>query len=224
MPPPPLLLGIVTGLAAEARLARPLGLVQAGGGTPEGAAAAAEALIARGAAALLSFGLAGGLDPALPPGALVIPRTLKTTEGDYAIDTALASRFGTPAGALFAAAQPVATVEEKAALFAATGTLAVDLESGAVARTAQAHNLPFAVLRAVCDPAGRALPPAALAALDAGGAIAPFRVAASLLRHPGQIRPLALLAGDAAVARAALRGAVRQSAAWESDGSSSPGR
>jgi adenosylhomocysteine nucleosidase len=219
LPPPLPVLGVVTGLTAEARLARPLGLVRAGGGTPEGAEAAAEALVARGAGALLSFGLAGGLDPALAPGTLVIPLRLQTTAGAYTIDAALARRFGEPAGMLFAAREAVTSAQAKAALFAATGALAVDLESASTARTAAAHGLPFAVLRAICDPATRSLPPAALAALDGSGAIAPFRLLASLLRHPGQVRALALLAADAAVARAALRRAVRQSAAWETGGS-----
>jgi len=65
-------------------------------------------------------------------------------------------------------------------------------------------GLPFAVLRAVCDPAEALLPPAALAALDALGAISIWSVAASLLRHPGQIFDLIALGRAAAAARAAL--------------------
>ncbi len=212
-------LGIVTGLAAEARLARPLGLVAAGGGTPAGAAAAAAMLIARGVTALLSFGFAGGLDPALAPGALVLPHTLVTATARLAIDPELAGRFGTPQGTLFAARAPVLSVEAKAALFAATGACAVDVESEAVAQAAAARRLPFAVLRAVCDPAWRALPPAALAALDATGAIAPLGLLAALARAPAQLPALVLLAHDAQAARAALRRVVSQSAACGSDGS-----
>jgi adenosylhomocysteine nucleosidase len=81
----------------------------------------------------------------------------------------------------------------------------VDMESGAVAAVAAAHGLAFAVLRAICDPAARDLPPAALAALDAGGAIMALRVGASVLRDPAQIPALFKLAADAARARAALR-------------------
>ena len=62
----------LAGLAAEARIAARLGLpVAIGGGTATGAAQAAERL-APDVSALLSFGLAGGLDPDLaarhPPG------------------------------------------------------------------------------------------------------------------------------------------------------------
>jgi adenosylhomocysteine nucleosidase len=103
----------------------------------------------------------------------------------------------------------VAEAAAKAALFAGTGACAVDLESGAVARVAARHGLPFAVLRAVCDPAGRTLPPAALVALDAGGAIVPLRVALALLRRPNQLPALLALAHDAAAARRALHARVQ---------------
>jgi adenosylhomocysteine nucleosidase len=202
-------LGIVTGLAAEARLARPLGLVEAGGGTPEGAEAAAGRLAARGAAGLISFGLAGGLDPSLRPGAVVVPVDVLEGARRYPTDVALSSRLGGAAGTLLAAGHVVTEAAAKAALFATTGASAVDLESGAVARVAARHGLPFAVLRAVCDPAGRTLPAAALVALDEGGAIVVLRVALAVLRRPGQIPALIALARDAAAARRALLDRVR---------------
>src|SRR3712207_2397214 len=69
------------------------------------------------------------------------------------------------------ARHPVATVAEKANLHSRTGAALVDLESLAVARVCRDHGRPFAVLRAVADPAERALPPAALAGLDEAGRI-----------------------------------------------------
>jgi adenosylhomocysteine nucleosidase len=207
VPPPwcaPLRPGLVVGLAAEARIAARLGPVLAGGGQPEGAEAAAERLVAAGATALISFGLCGGLDPALRPGDLVVPDTIMTDNDRYDTDTRLAGHLGTPAGTLYAAGTAVAHPDGKAALFARTRAVAVDLESGAVARVAARHGLPFAVLRAVCDPANLGLPPAALVALDAHGAVAPLRVVASLLARPGQLGTLLRLARAATKARAAL--------------------
>ena len=205
----PLLPGLVTGLAAEARLAARLGAALAGGGLPAGAEAAAERLVAQGATALVSFGLCGGLDPALDPGALLVPRTVTEAGGTCPTDAVLAAALGGwTCTALAAAAAPVARCEAKRALFAATGAAGVDLESGAVARVAARHALPFAVLRAVCDPADLDLPPLALAALDAGGTIRPARIAASLFARPGQIGALLRLARAAAAARAALVGRV----------------
>jgi adenosylhomocysteine nucleosidase len=198
-------LGIVTGLIAEARIAHPLGQAVAGNGTPAGAELAAEALVARGAKALLSFGLAGGLDPSLKPGDVIVPLAVIEHRISYRADPSLAKALGGGFGGfIVSAGHPVATRAEKADLWGDSMACAVDLESGAVARVAAAHHLPFAVLRAICDPAARGLPPAALAALDTRGTIAIGRVAASVLRHPGQIPALIALARDAAAARRAL--------------------
>ena len=203
-----MILGIVTGLTAEARLARPLGRALAGGGGPEGAEAAAERLAGQGVEGLLSFGLAGGLDPALRAGDIVVPHGVREGEQLIATDPRLSARFGPPGGVLLAGSAVVAEAAEKARLFAMTGAIAIDLESGAVGRVAARHGLPFAVLRAICDPAGRTLPPAALVALDAAGAIGLLRVLASVARHPGQVPALIALGRDAAAARAALRRCV----------------
>lgn len=200
------MLGIVVGLTAEARLARGLGgLTEAGGGTADGAARAAAHLIANGATALLSFGLAGGLAPGLPAGTLVIPTTVTDGAGrSWPTDPAMVQRLGTGAGALLAASAILADAAEKQAAWQSTGALAADIESGAVARAAAAHGLPFAVLRAICDPAERTLPPAALTALDPAGRIRPLALARSLLRRPGQIGGLIALGREAALARTAL--------------------
>lgn len=205
----PLVVGLVTGLQAEARIAARLGVAVAGGGLPAGAAEAAERLVAGGATALVSFGLCGGLDPSLPAGSLQVPRRVLDGTDQFATDEALAAALG-GAGeeVLVAADRPVARRTAKRALFLATGAAMVDLESGAIARVAARHGLPFAVLRAVCDPATLDLPPLALVALDAGGRLRPWRMAASLAGRPGQIGGLLALARDAAAARAALVGRV----------------
>ena len=204
------LFGFVVGLAAEARIARPLGAsIAIGGGTAAGAAQAAEAL-APHVSALISFGLAGGLDPALAPGTLLVPATILSGDEAWAADAGLMTLLGpsTP-GVLFGDDAILATAAAKAALHARTGAVAVDLESAAVARVAARHGLPFAVLRAVCDPAGRDLPRAALAALDGEGRIGALRVATAILARPGDIPALIALGRDAARARRALVTRVR---------------
>ena len=186
-------------------------MVEIGGGLPEGAEAAAERLVARDAAGLISFGLAGGLDPALRAGALVVPAMVIEAGHSYATDPALAARLGgTMAVRALAGTAVLATAAAKLAAHHATGAAIIDLESGAVARVAARHGLPFAVLRAVCDPASRTLPPLALTALDAGGRINTGSVMAALLRQPGQIPALIGLARDALRARAALAHAVHR--------------
>ncbi len=199
-------IGIVVGLVAEARLAAPLGSrTEIGGGGAEGAARAARTLIASGVDALLSFGLAGGLAPGVTAGTLVIPAEIVSAAGGcWLADAALAARLGGPEGALLAGTEIIVTRAAKAAAWLRTGALAVDLESGAVAQTAAAHGIPFAVLRAVCDPASRDLPPAALTALHPDGRVKPWALAGSLARHPGQIAALMALGREAALARRAL--------------------
>ena len=205
-------IGVVVGLAAEARVARRLGWrVAAGGGTAAGAAAAAARLVAEGAGALISCGLAGGLDPALRPGAVIVPCAVLARGVRFATDPTLSRMLGGPTShVVLGADAPVASVAEKRRLRERTDAAAVDLESGAVARVAARHAIPFAVLRAVCDPADTALPPVALVALDAGGAIRAWRVLGSIIADPAQLAPLLALAADAATARRALVARVRR--------------
>ena len=198
-------LGVVVGLAAEARIARSLGEVAIGGGCPDGAAAAAEALVARGVTALLSFGVAGGLDPDLRPGDIAVPVAVLDGGQHYFTDATLCRVLGGATVSLLLAGDAVvADAGAKRLLSAQTGASAVDLESGAVARVARRHGLPFAVLRVVCDPAHRSLPSAAVAALSSAGAIRPLNVLGSIVARPWQIPALLRLARDAALARRAL--------------------
>jgi adenosylhomocysteine nucleosidase len=197
--------GFVTGLRAEARLAAPLGPAEAGGGLPPGAALAAERLVAAGATALVSFGLCGSLDPVLPPGALVIPRVVLPAGGRFVADPDLSAALGGwSCEALLAGDAAAVDRGTKQRLFRTSGAAAIDLESGAVAAAAKRAGIPFAVLRAVCDPAEAGLPPAALAALDADGRVSVWNVARSLLREPSQLPALIALGRAAGVARAAL--------------------
>ena len=200
--------GIVVGLTAEARIARGSGcLVEIGGGTTAGAEAAVRRLIAKGATALLSFGLAGGLDPLLRPGTVLVPEAVLTKGLRIPTDAALSARLGgTTPHTLLGAEQVAASIGAKHRLWVASGCAAVDLESGAVALAAEAHGLPFAALRAICDPAERGLTPAALAALDHAGAIGLFRVIASVIGKPNQLPDLLRLGRDAAAARRTLVG------------------
>ncbi len=159
----------------------------------------------QGATALISFGLAGGLDPGLKPGDVVVPAVVLSNGARLAADAALVRRFGGLTGHTILAGETVAdSAAGKAALRAATGADAIDLESGAVAQVAATHGLPFAIVRAICDPAQRSLPPAALIALNPSGQIGLMPVLRSVLRRPGQIPGLIALGRDAARARRSL--------------------
>lgn len=195
-------IGFITGLSAEAALLKntPF-MVSVGGGTPAGAASAAQNLILQGAQALVSFGLAGGLNPKLKPGTIIIPAYINDAVCDATLTALLG---GATSNKLYASSEIAFTTAQKSALFASTGADAIDLESGAVAAAAEAANIPFACLRAIADPATRTLPPAALIALNASGKISLLSVLMSLARNPAQLASLIALGVDAAKARKAL--------------------
>ncbi len=199
-------IGVIVGLAMEARPARPLGgVVATGGGTAAGAETAAEGLAAGGVTALLSFGLAGGLDPRLRPGHILIPRAVLAAGQNFPTDRGLDRLLGGPTiELLLGETSVVASPEAKRQLWRTTGAAAVDLESWAVAQVAARHELPFAVLRAVCDPAQRSLPRVALAAVGPEGRVRALRMLAALLVHPADLPGLVALAADSALARHAL--------------------
>jgi len=200
-------IGFITGLAAEAKLLRGTGfLLAAGGGEPAGAARAAAALIAQGAQALVSFGLAGGLAKHLQPGEILVPDTVIEGPRSYTCDPALIAFLGgATSGAMLAGKQIAASPADKALLLKRNKkAVAIDLESGAVARAAAAHGLPFAVLRAVADSATRGLPPAALVPLTTDGGIDLPGILRAVAANPAQIPALLGLARDAGKARAAL--------------------
>jgi adenosylhomocysteine nucleosidase len=198
---------LVVGFAAEARVARLSGWqVAIGGGTTQGAALAARALIDAGAVGIISFGLAGGLDPSLPAGTVVVAEAVAANGRVWPADPDLSRRLGGITGHLcLGLDRVVVSADEKRHLNRETGAALVDMESGAVAAVASQSGVPFAVLRAICDPADRALPPAALVALDGAGRLAAARLAMSILANPGQLGALLGLARDAAMARKALR-------------------
>lgn len=205
-------MGVVTGLEFEAELARAAGLTARATG-PEGVVSAVAGLAVGGADALVSFGVAGGLDPALRTGDLVVATEIVGAEGPWPTDEALRADLNARlpdarTGPLYAARRPLASRADKAATFAATGALAVDMESAAIAGRARALGLPFAAVRAVLDPAELSLPAAALAGFGPAGRIAWGPLFRALLREPFSLPGLVDLARRMGPGKAALRRAA----------------
>jgi adenosylhomocysteine nucleosidase len=212
--------GVVAALASEARA---LGASMPRGGDPplselaqlgEGsllalsgigraaAAAAAQALVDAGVSALMTFGLAGGLDPALGPGSVVIPREVLSSDGArYTADQAWRQQVAAAVSPLWAVTEgnllttPLAieTPAGKAAAFRDTGAAAVDMESAAVAEVAARHNLPFISVRVIVDAAADILPRAVVAASRAGR-VRFARLIGGLILAPREIVSLIRLA------------------------------
>jgi hopanoid-associated phosphorylase len=206
----------VSGLIAEARIAERSARVRAvaGGGDAAQLETLVSQAVADGARGLISFGLAGGLDPKLDAGSVLLGRVIVHDGERFAADTAwcryLEQRLPQAQGVTLAGVdRPIAAASEKAALFASTGAAAVDMESHHAARLAREHALPFAALRVVADPAGRTLPAAALAGMRTDGTTDVAAVLGALVENPWQLPELARIANDARRAFAELLRSLR---------------
>ncbi len=217
--------GIVCGMVSEVRA---LGrwaddsriAIAVSGARPGRAEAETRRLVAGGCRVLLSWGVAGGLDPALAPGDLVIPGEVVAEDGarlplsdaviarlDRAIQTSempRSSRGMAKSGAILGLERMVLTVADKADLYQRTGAVAVDMESHRVALVAAEAGLPVLAVRAIGDPAGRALPALAALALGEDGRPRIGPVVAGLLRRPGDVAALLRVRRDTVAALATL--------------------
>ncbi len=205
--------GFLCGFKAEAELLKQFPFVVHGDGGIDGARRALARLPSSEVNALVSFGVAGGLKPGLRPGTLLIPDEIFVEGRAIPVDRPLADglRAKLPQalpGRMTVGSGLLATVEAKAALYAQTQALAVDLESGLLAEAAQAAGLPFIIIRAVADPSDRALPKAAQIPLTPAGRPNLPAILASVLRSPGQIPGLIALGLEMNRAMASLREAV----------------
>jgi adenosylhomocysteine nucleosidase len=151
-------------------------VVQSGPGSARAAAAAATAA-AGGATLLVAWGLAGGLDPKLAAGAVIAPRRVRTLEGPpiavaatwHARLAQLGGELALETGDLLTTDTALESPEAKRSAAAASGAVAVDMESAGVAEAAARAGLPFIALRVVVDGAGDALPHGAERWIDERG-------------------------------------------------------
>jgi adenosylhomocysteine nucleosidase len=184
-----------TGLQRERRIvAGPDVEAVAGGGDH----ARLEALLDRlaaGARGIISIGIAGGLAPHLHAGHWVVADAVLVDDMSVPTDSLWTGRLAArlpeaTRGLVLGANAMVAEATQKAALHLVTGALAVDMESHVVARVAQRHRLPFAVVRVVSDAARHSLPPAARVGMKSDGRMDLPSVLRSLVAKPGQLPAL----------------------------------
>lgn len=203
-------LGIVTGMVSEARLLDGLGFeLISGGGHAEVTRRKAEALVAQGARGLVSFEIAGALDPALKPGDLIVADGVQLQDGRVISCDAdwcdrVAAKVKAATGLVAGRSVAAASRAEKAALRRESQAIAVDMESHHVAEVAETHGLPFIVIRAIADTAGDDVPDAALVGLNDEGRPAIGAVLLSLLKKPWQLPGLIRVAFRSRTAMNAL--------------------
>ncbi len=173
--------------------------VLAGGGDAARLERELEALLHAGPALVFSSGIAGGLDPSLACGAVVI-------DGDATVVKRLGAALPGAVRATIAGQDAIiAGLAGKAALRQATGAVAVDMETHIAARVARRHSAPFVAIRVISDTADEVLPPAALVGMRPDGGVALGAVLASLARNPAQLPALIRTGRHAALALRTLR-------------------
>lgn len=204
-------IGIVVGMKAEAEralapsLALPVAFqpkVFVSGASPTRAYEGAKALIVEGVDALLSFGLAGGLDPMLSTGDIVVAELVVLPDGSRVgtdatwraqLREALVGLGRISVGDIVGQDRAITTTREKAVLELRTGAGAVDMESHATARAAREAGLPFMALRVILDPASRSIPWTALAGLGPDGDTRLWPVIGRLIIKPWELPGLVAL-------------------------------
>jgi adenosylhomocysteine nucleosidase len=206
---------IVTGLYSEARIAAGAGMtVICSSSDPGQLRAQLNAFDHASVRGIISFGIAGGLDPSLKAGDLVVASEIMAADNRWTtapalsealVDGANIGRRRIVAGTIVGAEEIILDPRDKVVLHRQTGATAVDMESHIAAAYAALVGLPFAALRVINDPASRSLPALALNALKPNGDICPRKVLRGVARRPAMIPSLMRTAHDFNRAIATLR-------------------
>src|SRR3984885_6775859 len=207
---------IVTGLVQEARIAAGPGMtVICSSSDPQQLRALLTVFDPSTIRGVISFGVAGGLDPTLRSGDVVVATEVLAGDTRWlaglALNEELIASVGLGSrrvvrGGLAGVEEVVVARDGKAALRSETGAAAVDMESHIAAAYAAEAGLPFAALRVISDPASRALPALALAAIKPNGDIDLRKVLRGLARNPMTLRALVSTGIDFNRALRSLRG------------------
>lgn len=169
-----------------------------------------------GAKGLVSFGVCGGLDPALPAGSVVLPQTI-LAPSEIPVDMAwrnrlqkiLTEQYDISSGALLTVKKTVTSVEEKTRLFNQTGACVIDMESGLLAIEAAKHGLPFIAVRVVHDPASQAIPAAFADIINPRGQISVWKLLKGLAFNWPGAKVIQEASNNDKQARANLAGLTR---------------
>jgi adenosylhomocysteine nucleosidase len=179
------------------------------------AGATARTAAQAGARALVSWGLAGGLTAAVATGDVVVAERIVSERGVWLSDSrwlgalrVALGDFALHTGAVASVDAVLESPDSKARVGRATGAIAVDMESAAIAAVAADFGIPFASVRVIADGCADALPDNVAQWIDAKGRqrIAPmFGIALT----PAQWPRLVTLAQRYRIAARTLREAAR---------------
>jgi adenosylhomocysteine nucleosidase len=207
----------VTGLVQEARIAAGPGMaVICSSSDPHQLRALLTVFDPTTIRGVISFGVAGGLDPSLKSGDVVVADEVMAGKNrwlaGFALNDDLIGRLTVGLGrrvvrgGLAGVEDVVVAQASKAALRNETGAAAVDMESHIAAAYATEAGLPFAALRVISDPASRALPALARNAIKPNGDIDLGMILRGVVRNPRTLRALVSTGIDFNRALRSLRG------------------
>jgi adenosylhomocysteine nucleosidase len=145
---------------------------------------------------VISFGVAGGLDPALKSGDVVVATEVMAGNSRWLAASALSDELITGAG----------LGRQRVTRGGLAGVEQVVAGQAIAAAYAANASLPFAALRVISDPATRALPALAANAIKANGDIDLRKVLRGVARNPLTIRALYATGRDFNRALRSLRG------------------
>ena len=154
---------------------------------------------------LISSGFAGGVDPSLGVGDLLLAENFSAPPLLARAQDLLVSRVGR----LVTAQRVMESERERAELASKNGAAAVDMETECIARACAIRKIPMLSLRVISDTAAAPfpLPPAVLFDLDRQKTD-PLKLASHLLRHPSHVVRLIRFARQIAGVRETLGAAL----------------
>lgn len=186
-----------------------------------GAAAARDAserLIAAGAGALVSWGVAAGLSTGAIAGTVVLTdrvidvqsapserrELLSTASWPDQVAARLPVALRVLRGPIAATNRVLCTGADKRAA-GITGAVAADMETAAVARVAERAGVPWIAIRAISDGPDAVLPSSVVGAVDSTGRVQLGKLAAGLAHHPAELLQLPKVGRGFAAALRSLR-------------------
>ncbi len=180
---------------------------------PVNAKKAAEKLVNSGAVKLISWGCAAALINQLSPGDLLLPEQIICQSGQPVpvhpqwlahTRSVLTQQDSINTGNLAESDIIVSSSHDKKQLQLKSQTVAVDMESAAIALFAEQNQLPFLAIRTIADPVNMNLPLAIEYALDPEGNIHLSKLIFHILLHPLEIPELIKLGMHFSAARKTL--------------------
>ena len=192
-------------------------LIFCGGPGPDRVSIICNQLERRDISGVVSFGIAGGLNPNYKTGSVLLPSNVLTSDkGSIPTNDCWRSSIAKnwPSAnqqtLQLGVNEPVTDKVDKERLYRTHKAHAVDMESHIIGTYAQKRNIPFLILRSVADTSDTAIPEVALSGLDKNGKATPFKLIKKIFERPGDIKGLVTLAIQTNVALRELKKIPKQ--------------